>query len=103
MSIISNLALATLNMGRFSECVQWCCRHIKESLDPNKKVIYRQAKAEIGMKEWQAARKTISKALEWWKGDKDTEADFKALLDCIEKEEKVQKDKEKKVYKNMFG
>lgn len=103
LSIESNLALATLSVGKFQECLDWCAKHTRESLEPNKKVIYRQASAEKELREWEKAKKTIEVAIEYWKGDEAVLKDFTGLRAGIERDEKEQMKKEKKVYSNMFG
>lgn len=52
LSLISNLALACLNLSQFREATSWCDQHLEETLEPNLKIIYRKASANKGAKNW---------------------------------------------------
>lgn len=52
LSLISNLALATLNVSEFNAALEWCNTHLQESYEPNLKIIYRKASANKGLKNW---------------------------------------------------
>lgn len=82
---MSNLALATLNSGLFKECLVWCNKHIEESVEINKKVLYRKVCGYKGLKEWVEARKNIDEALRIWENDESVKVDFGGLRDEIEK------------------
>jgi len=48
-------------------------------VDPNKKVIFREASAYKGLKDWNRVRDKINKALEIFKDDAEAVTDFKVL------------------------
>ena len=76
---MSNLALVSLNLSDFSETAKWCSKHLEESEEPNKKVVFRRASAYKGLHEWDLAKRECQKAMEEWT-DEETKKDFLGLV-----------------------
>jgi tetratricopeptide (TPR) repeat protein len=86
LSLVSNLALATLNVGDFSAALGWCNTHLEETIDPNAKIVYRKASANKGLKNWEAAKKDILFGIKQSAHDDETIKNFNGLLAQLEKE-----------------
>lgn len=85
LSIVSNLALATLNGGEFSSCIGWCNKHLEETLDPNLKIVYRKANANKAQKCWEEAKKDIEFGIRNCGNDSESLMSFKQLITLLEK------------------
>jgi hypothetical protein len=83
---MSNLALANLNAGYFSECISWCNKVLDVNFEPNKKIIHRKAKANKNLKNWEEAKKDVIFGLRNCGEDKESINEFKKLREEIEKE-----------------
>ena len=53
LSIVSNLALAALNINEYKLALTWCDMHLEQTIDPNIKIIYRRASANKGLRNWE--------------------------------------------------
>lgn len=80
LSLFSNLALATLNLSQYENCLKWCNSHLEETLDSNLKIIYRKASAFKGLRNWSEAKKNIDFGIRQSEKDLDSLNNFKTLL-----------------------
>ncbi|KPI89735.1 putative FKBP-type peptidyl-prolyl isomerase [Leptomonas seymouri] len=98
ISAMGNLAQVLLMRQKYSESIGFSQRVL--DLDPgNAKALFRLAKAQDGMQEWDAAMKSLDKIL----AADPSSADAMALRSKIQQAQKAYDQKQKSIFKKMFS
>ncbi|KEG13086.1 peptidylprolyl isomerase-like protein [Trypanosoma grayi] len=93
-----NLAQVLLGKRQYKESVEYCDK-ILEAEPHNTKALYRRAKANDALGEWDDAKRDLDQLLAL-----DTSnADAKVLLQRVQEERKTYEKKQRAIYKNMFA
>ncbi|EAR96113.1 peptidyl-prolyl cis-trans isomerase (macronuclear) [Tetrahymena thermophila SB210] len=96
-SLLNNLSLAYLKNNQFAECIETATEALK-SQPSNVKLLYRRAQAYSGTQEYEKAKSDLKEGLKLDPNNAELQKELNALIN----KEKIQIEKEKKVYANMF-
>lgn len=98
LAIWGNLSQVLLNKRQYKECVQYCAKVL--DVEPqNPKALYRRAKANDALSEWDDAKRDLEKLL----AADANNADAKVLLQRVLEGRRAYEKKQRAVFKNMFA
>ncbi|ORC92355.1 peptidylprolyl isomerase [Trypanosoma theileri] len=92
-----NLAQVLLNKRQFKECVEYCNKTLEAERD-NVKALYRRAKANTALGEWDDAKRDLEHILTL----NAENTDAKVLLQHVREQCKAYEEKQRAIYKKMF-
>ncbi|KAL4504226.1 hypothetical protein ABPG72_021064 [Tetrahymena utriculariae] len=96
-SLLNNLSLAYLKNNQFAQCIETASEALKNQ-PSNVKLLYRRAQAYSGTQEYEKAKQDLKEGLKLDPNNAELQKELNALIN----KEKLQIEKEKKVYANMF-
>ncbi|ESL07061.1 peptidylprolyl isomerase [Trypanosoma rangeli SC58] len=93
-----NLSQVLLNKRKYKECIEYCDKAIGVE-SQNAKALYRRAKANDALCEWDEAKRDVEQLL----AIDAQNSDAKLLLQHVQEQRRAYEKKQRSIYRNMFA